>query len=69
MTEKEVAAFLNVSVSKLQKDRIAGRNLIFITIGKSVRYRMEDVLAFIELNMKQSTSAVSQSGSEVNENV
>lgn len=56
MNEKEAAALLAVSVSKLQKDRIKGQGLKYISYGKCARYRKSDIFAFIEMNTRKSTS-------------
>jgi len=56
MTEKEAAALLAVSVSKLQKDRVKGGGLKYISYGKCVRYRKSDIIEFIEMNTRNSTS-------------
>lgn len=59
LTEKEAAVFLRSSVSKLQKDRIKGMGVPFIKNGKSIRYRLTDLIAYIERNTFQSTCAAS----------
>lgn len=49
MTNEEAAAMLGTTVSTLQAWRSTKRyNLKYVKIGKSVRYRLEDVQAFIE---------------------
>ena len=56
INEKAAAALLDVSVYKLQKDRITGQGLRYVTYGRCVRYRLNDIAAFIEANTRRSTS-------------
>lgn len=56
-TEKETAALLGISVHKLQRDRRIGSPLKYRKIGKSVRYLMDDIVAFVEAQTFTSTSA------------
>lgn len=56
INEKEAAAILRVSVSKLQKDRMTGCGLRYVSYGKCVRYRLDDIATFIEANTRLSTS-------------
>jgi len=46
MTEREVAQFLNRSVKTLRNDRSLGRGPKFVKFGRTVRYRLADVLAY-----------------------
>jgi excisionase family DNA binding protein len=50
LTEKEAAQRLGLSVSTLQQRRFRGRLPAFVKLGKAVRYRPEDLDAFIEQN-------------------
>ena len=50
LTEVEVARILNVSRATLQQNRWLGRGLAFIKVGRSVRYSLDDLQAFIEAN-------------------
>lgn len=57
INEKEAAALLSVSVYKLQKDRITGQGLRYVSYGRCVvRYRLNDIANFIEANTRRSTS-------------
>jgi hypothetical protein len=58
LNEKEAAAILRVSVSKLQKDRIRGDGVPFVSLGRSVRYKTKDIISYIEENTRSSTSQV-----------
>lgn len=60
LTEKETAVLLGVSISKLQQDRIKGAGIRYVKLGKAVRYRLDDIAAFIETNTFQSTAAVEE---------
>ena len=55
-TEGEAAAFLNLSKRTLQDWRVRGCGPKFVKVGRSVRYRLEDVQAFVKENVHQSTS-------------
>lgn len=48
--EKTVSETLGVALATLRNARSAGRGLPFFKIGKSVRYDIADVLAFLEKN-------------------
>ncbi len=50
LTEKEVAAITGLSLSMIQKMRGHCRGIPYLKIGKSVRYVLEDVQAFMEAN-------------------
>jgi len=56
LTDEELAARWHVSPKTLRNARVAGRLVGFIKIGRSVRYRMSEVIAFEEQNSKRSTS-------------
>lgn len=49
-TEKEVAELYGVSLSKMRQDRILKKGFPYIKIGKSVRYREEDLINNEEMN-------------------
>lgn len=48
LTEKQAATLLGVSLSTLQQRRFKGQQPSYLKIGKSVRYDLEDILAFAE---------------------
>ena len=57
LTEKLLAKRWNLaSPKKLQADRIAGVACPWVKIGRSVRYRLSDVLAYETANTRTSTS-------------
>lgn len=56
VNRKTAAALLGVKVNTLVTWAMYKRyNLPFIKIGKSVRYRLSDIEAFLERNQKTST--------------
>ncbi|MBU2837605.1 helix-turn-helix domain-containing protein [Acidithiobacillus thiooxidans] len=59
---KQAAAFLGVSESFLEKDRVQSGRVPFIKFGmrKGIRYREEDLQAFISSSRFRSTSEYSQ---------
>lgn len=48
LTETEVARFLSVSVAALRRWRLEGRGPRFLKLGSAVRYRQEDVKAWLD---------------------
>lgn len=44
----ELSEILNISVNTLANDRYLGQGVPYIKVGKRVRYRLEDVLAYLE---------------------
>ena len=58
VTTRDAAAILCVSMAFLERDRWAGARIPFVKIGdRVVRYRVEDLKAYIASRVKQSTSA------------
>jgi hypothetical protein len=55
-TETEAALKLGCSIHKMQKDRRVGSPIPFIKIGRSVRYKLVDIEAYIEQQRFTSTS-------------
>ncbi len=56
MDQRELAAYVGKSTAWCERARWAGEGPRFIKLGRHVRYRADDVLAWIEANAKQSTS-------------
>jgi hypothetical protein len=48
LTEKEVAALTGRAVQTLRNDRFKGQGFAYIKFGRSVRYRLSDILAAME---------------------
>jgi len=56
LDEKQAAAFLNVSVKSLQAWRYRGGGPKYVKLGRSVRYTMADLEAFVVASKRTSTS-------------
>ena len=56
LNEREAAHLLGCSVHKLQKDRRKGSPIVFLKIGRSVKYRKEDIETYLENQRFTSTS-------------
>ena len=48
ITEKEVSEITGRALSTLRNERFLGKGIPYIKIGKSVRYRLDDVIEFME---------------------
>ena len=57
LTTKQAANFLSVSSAFLERDRWAGAKVPFVRVGsRSIRYRKEDLDAYIKSQTHLSTS-------------
>ena len=56
LTTKETAKFLGLKPNTLAKWRVAGAGLMYVALGRAVRYRVSDLKIFIERNTRHSTS-------------
>ncbi len=56
MTEQEAGAILRVTVKTLQGWRYRGGGPPFVKVGRCVRYRLEDLQAFVTAAIRTSTS-------------
>jgi hypothetical protein len=56
LNEKQLADRWGISVRTLQAVRVKGGGVPFIRIGRAVRYRLEDVLAYEQAQLRISTS-------------
>ena len=54
--EKTVAAKLNLSPRTLQAWRGQGRGPAYVTLGRAIRYRLEDIERFIAEGHRRSTA-------------
>lgn len=52
LTQKELAEYLNKSTAWCERARWAGDGPRFVKLGRHVRYRADDVLAWIEENAR-----------------
>lgn len=59
LSTPQAAKFLNVSIAFLERDRWAGARIPFVKIGsRAVRYRLDDLVAYIDTNRQQSILGV-----------
>jgi predicted DNA-binding transcriptional regulator AlpA len=57
LTTKQAAPILGVSEAFLERDRWAGAKVPYIKVGsRAVRYRMSDLMKYIESRLRISTS-------------
>ena len=56
LTEREAAALLHVTVKAVQGWRYRGNGPRFVKVGRCVRYRLEDLQAFVQAALRTSTS-------------
>lgn len=56
LDEDAAAPCVGLAVSTLQKLRVRGDGPPFVKIGRNVRYRQEDLQAFVAKRVVQSTS-------------
>ena len=47
-TQKSIAEVLQISEAKLERDRWLGDGIPYLKLGKTVRYRKKNVLAWLE---------------------
>lgn len=58
---RDAAKFLNVSIAFLERDRWAGARVPFVKVGaRAVRYRIEDLEAYINSQRHQSVLEVTK---------
>lgn len=56
----EAAAYLGIAPSTLNKTRLSGDGPRFVKLGRSVRYRIEDLDQYLNDNVRRSTSDLGQ---------
>lgn len=56
LTQREVAEYLHKSEAWLERARVEGGGPKFIKCGRAVRYRADDLQAWMENNARQSTA-------------
>jgi hypothetical protein len=56
LTEAQLAARHQRSVKTLRNARVSGGYIPYVKIGRNVRYRLSDLLAFEQAALKRSTS-------------
>lgn len=61
LSTPQAAKFLNVSIAFLERDRWAGARIPFVKVGsRAVRYRLDDLEAYINSHRQQSVSGASK---------
>lgn len=61
LSTPQAAKFLNVSIAFLERDRWAGARVPFVKVGsRAVRYRLEDLEAYINSQRQRSVLEVSK---------
>lgn len=59
LSTPQAAKLLNVSIAFLERDRWAGARIPFVKVGsRAVRYRLDDLEAYIDTNRQQSILGV-----------
>jgi hypothetical protein len=58
LTETQLAARHQRSVKTLRNKRVQGGYIKFVKIGRHVRYRLSDVLAYEQAHLQNSTSGI-----------
>ena len=58
LTEKEIAGITKRSVASVRRDRLLRQGCPFVKLGALVRYRPEDVRAYISRNLQTVTPAL-----------
>lgn len=48
LTEKEAARYLGMSIFTIRQRRLKGRPPVYFKVGRSVRYRQEDLESFLD---------------------
>jgi excisionase family DNA binding protein len=56
LTEEEASKYANFSRRTLQKWRLTGGGPKYLKIGRAVRYRLEDLDAFLTADVRLNTS-------------
>jgi hypothetical protein len=60
LTEVAAAKFLNVSTRTLQAWRMKDQGPAYIKVGRAIRYRSDDLLAYVEANTVRGKSVTCQ---------
>lgn len=56
LTQKDLCEYLGKSKAWAERGRLEGYGPRYIKVGKSVRYKAEDVAAWLESNLRRSTA-------------
>ena len=61
LNQKQAAHVLGLSVRTLERHRVAGTGPRWARLGRLVRYRQSDLTAWVDSNLRLSTSEISVS--------
>ena len=64
LTTAEAAEFVRLSKPHLEKCRVYGGGPQFVRLGRSVRYRIEDLQAWVASGLRRSTSETDRDRAE-----
>jgi hypothetical protein len=56
LTQNEYSALRKCSPRTIERERTSGRGCRYVKIGRSIRYKLADVIDFIERHARHSTS-------------
>ncbi|MBW4962172.1 helix-turn-helix domain-containing protein [Sulfitobacter sp. CW3] len=56
LTQAQAAEYLGVSEKKLERDRWCERRIPYVKMGRHVRYRASDLVAYVESNIVEATA-------------
>lgn len=56
LTQAQAAEYLGVSEKKLERDRWCERRIPYVKMGRHVRYRSSDLVAYVESNIVEATA-------------
>jgi predicted DNA-binding transcriptional regulator AlpA len=56
LSQREVASLLHLSERTLERFRVSGTGPKFVCLGRSIRYRLTDIEAYITSRVVSSTS-------------
>lgn len=56
LTQAQAAEYLGVSEKKLERDRWCERRIPYVKMGRHVRYRATDLVAYIERNIVEAAA-------------
>jgi hypothetical protein len=54
--QKKTAHILGLSVRTLERHRLAGTGPRYVRLGRLVRYRQQDLVDFVDRNLRRSTA-------------
>jgi predicted DNA-binding transcriptional regulator AlpA len=60
LTQKDAARILGLSVRTLERHRLAGTGPRFARFGRLIRYRQNDLIEWVDGNLRNSTSETSR---------